>query len=291
MAPLALQLAFPNFKAIKNVSWEISLVVQWLRPHASDAGGQGTKIAQAMQCSQYMCVCVQLLNCAWLFVSPWTVARQTLSLGFSRQEYWSGLPFLSPGDLPDPGVEPASPALAGGFFTAEPPEKPINMCMCVLRNIYINLKKPMCPDLHLLPYLSVPLSSLWSDTPTRGFPVLLCIFSSGASFPLEGHHGLIEREKPPSLFRHLMGRNFPSSSIVFTFSFNTYQFWLSCWLFRCLSGKESPCRAGEAGEVGSIPEWGSSPGGGNGNPLQHTCLGNPRVRGAWWATVRRDAKS
>ena len=56
-----------------------------------------------------------------LFVTPWAVARQApLSMGFSRQEYWSGLPFPAPGDLPDPGIESASlmsPALAGGFFT------------------------------------------------------------------------------------------------------------------------------------------------------------------------------
>ena len=45
---------------------------------------------------------------------------------FSRQEYWSGLSFPSPGDLPDPGIEPASTILAGRFFTAEPPEKPIH---------------------------------------------------------------------------------------------------------------------------------------------------------------------
>ena len=44
---------------------------------------------------------------------------------FSRQEYWSGLPFPSPGDLPDLGMKPVSPELAGRFFTAEPPEKPI----------------------------------------------------------------------------------------------------------------------------------------------------------------------
>ena len=54
-------------------------------------------------------------------MTPWTVARQApLSMGFPRQECWSGLPFPSPGDLPDPGMEPASPvapALAGGFFT------------------------------------------------------------------------------------------------------------------------------------------------------------------------------
>ena len=45
-------------------------------------------------------------------------------MGLSRQEYWSGLPFPPPGDLPYPGVEPMSPALAGGFFTTEPPGKP-----------------------------------------------------------------------------------------------------------------------------------------------------------------------
>ena len=57
-----------------------------------------------------------------LFVAPWTAARQApLSMGFSGQEYWTGLPFFTPGDLPDPGIEllsPASPALASGFFTA-----------------------------------------------------------------------------------------------------------------------------------------------------------------------------
>ena len=45
-------------------------------------------------------------------------------MGFPRQEYWSGLPLSSPGDLPDPGIEPVTPALAGGFFTAEPSGKP-----------------------------------------------------------------------------------------------------------------------------------------------------------------------
>ena len=59
------------------------------------------------------------------FATPQTVARQApLSMGFPRQESWVGLPFLSPGDLPNPGIEPESPALAGGFFTTEPPGKP-----------------------------------------------------------------------------------------------------------------------------------------------------------------------
>ena len=61
-----------------------------------------------------------------LFVTPWTVARHaSLSMGFSRQKYWSGLPFPPPGDLPIPGIEPASPALAGRFFNTEPPGKTI----------------------------------------------------------------------------------------------------------------------------------------------------------------------
>ena len=67
----------------------------------------------------------QLLSRVWLFVIPWTVAHQDPpSMEFSKQEYWSGLPFPSLGDLPDPGIKSASPALAGGFFTTETPEKP-----------------------------------------------------------------------------------------------------------------------------------------------------------------------
>ena len=55
---------------------------------------------------------VNSLSHVRLFATPWTVAYQaSLSMGFSRQEYWSGLPFPSPGDLPDPGIEPRSPAL------------------------------------------------------------------------------------------------------------------------------------------------------------------------------------
>ena len=65
---------------------------------------------------------VQSLGCHSLFVTPWTVAHQApLSMGFSRQGYWSGLPFASPWDLSDPGIEPSSPmspAVVGGFFTS-----------------------------------------------------------------------------------------------------------------------------------------------------------------------------
>ena len=68
---------------------------------------------------------VQSWSCVQLFATPWTVARQApLSMGFSWQEYWSRLPLPPPENLPQPGIELeslASPALAGGFFTTEPP--------------------------------------------------------------------------------------------------------------------------------------------------------------------------
>ena len=66
------------------------------------------------------------LSYVQLFVTPWTVARQApLSIGFSRQEYWSGLPCPSPGDLPNPGIEPESPTLQVDSLPSEPPGKPI----------------------------------------------------------------------------------------------------------------------------------------------------------------------
>ena len=68
------------------------------------------------------------LSCVQLFMTPWTVARQApLSMGLPRQEYWSGLPFPSPGNLPDQGLNPyllQVSCIAGGFFTPEPSGKP-----------------------------------------------------------------------------------------------------------------------------------------------------------------------
>ena len=67
---------------------------------------------------------VKSLSHVWLFAIPWTVVYQaSLSMGFSSQEYWSGLPFPSPGDLPDPGIEPRSPALQADALPSEPPGK------------------------------------------------------------------------------------------------------------------------------------------------------------------------
>ena len=80
---------------------------------------QRTSLKPACHCS---CVCVlSRFSCVWLFATPWTVALLLpLSMGFSRQEYWSGLPCPPPGDLLNPGTEPMSlmsPALADRFFT------------------------------------------------------------------------------------------------------------------------------------------------------------------------------
>ena len=77
-----------------------------------------------------VCVCVHIhalsFSCAQLFLISWTVCYKTFSMGFSRQEYWFGLPFASPGD-PDPGIEPCSPILQTDSSSSELPGKPIFM--------------------------------------------------------------------------------------------------------------------------------------------------------------------
>ena len=82
-----------------------------------------------------------MLSRVRLFANLWTVAHQApLSMGFSRQEYWSRLPFPSPGDLPNSGIEPTSLPLAGGFFTTEPSGKCVCVCVycvCVDMCVYV----------------------------------------------------------------------------------------------------------------------------------------------------------
>ena len=81
-----------------------------------------------------MCV-LNYFSHVQLFSALWTVAHQTLlSMGFSRQEFWSGLTSPPPGDFPDPGIEPVSltsPALAAGFFTTIATWEAPYMCVCV----------------------------------------------------------------------------------------------------------------------------------------------------------------
>ena len=84
--------------------------------------------------THFVCATTQSLSSVQLFATPWTIGCQApLSMGFPRQEYWSGLPVSPPGDHPDPGMEPAPPvalALVGRFFTTEPPGKPIRT-LCI----------------------------------------------------------------------------------------------------------------------------------------------------------------
>ena len=95
------------------------------------------------------CMCV--LSCVWLFVTPWTVACQApRSMGFSRQEYWGGLPLPPPGDLPDPGTEPMSPALAGRLFTTEPAGKPHSVLKFSYFKVLLKILHPAKPSWILL---------------------------------------------------------------------------------------------------------------------------------------------
>ena len=92
--------------------------------HPQSPAHPHTPVTMEGPCPLRRCVQAKLLQACLIFVTPWTVAHQApLSVGFSRQGFWSGLPFPSPGDLPHPGIKPASltsPALADGFFTSSP---------------------------------------------------------------------------------------------------------------------------------------------------------------------------
>ena len=105
-----------------------------------------------------MCVCVSHLVVPKFFVTPWTVVHQApLSMELSRQEYWSGLPYPSPGHSPNPGIEPVSPALQADSLWSEPPGEPnifiythmyiyiysyICACMCSVASVMSDSLRP-----------------------------------------------------------------------------------------------------------------------------------------------------
>ena len=100
-----------------------------------------------------MKVKVKLLSHVWLFATPWTVAYQAHpSMGFSRQECWSGLAFPSPGDLPDPGIKPRSPVLQADALPSEPPGKPMEKSLFLPQFSHF----PWINDLHIVPKLWIP---------------------------------------------------------------------------------------------------------------------------------------
>ena len=102
----------------------------WLGEHMflREAAGLWTSVKSSLWlCCVCVCVCVsESLSHVQLFATPWTVAhRAPLSMKFSRQEYWSGLPYPPPGDLPDPGTKPRSPALQADSLPSKTSGKPM----------------------------------------------------------------------------------------------------------------------------------------------------------------------
>ena len=122
-----------------------------MRANPREREAQGTHLAIPFYICVCVCVCVTMFPiqvCAYvqLFSIPSTVALQSpLSMEFPRQEYWSGLLFPPPKDVPNPGMEPMYPALAGGFFTTVPAGKPIQAIRSVLlfsRQVISNSLQP-----------------------------------------------------------------------------------------------------------------------------------------------------
>ena len=141
---------------------------------------------------------VKSLSHVQLFATPWTVAHQAPpSMEFSRQEYWSGLPFPSPGDLPDPGIEPRSPSLQADTLPSEPPGNPLKSCNIIqslhfhvwLHSHYCkwNIEFPYCCCIGTCPFNSFHvcfISDVWwvIFTYIRAFKCVQLSFSQEQTF-------------------------------------------------------------------------------------------------------------
>ena len=150
-----------------------------------------------------------VLSGVWISATPWTVGRQApLPMEFSRQESWSGLPFPAAGDLPDPGIQPASlvsPASAGGSFTSAPPGKPL----LLLSHMHLRL-------LHVFSWLSwLILFWLCGAGPQQGSFRSVLFKQPEWEFGLEAKERLILKSKGGEVqacpleytpLKHAMGR-------------------------------------------------------------------------------------
>ena len=178
-------------------------------------------------------------------------------MGSSMQEYWSGLPCPSPGDLPNPGIEPGSlmfPALTGGFFT---PNITWEAYSIASTNSLIFTLYGMARQSIISSVLDISHYNTWSKK-----EVWLLDISSNVSATTLNQTPL---DKFPLLFT------------------------LACQVAQVVNNL--PTNAGDIRDPGSIPGLGRSPRGGHDTPLQHSCLGNSIDRGAWQAIVPRVAKS
>ena len=114
-----------GFKMFKFTHSLIHLLNDFCVPGTMLEAVKNIAVSKNIYSVVYLCWATLSLHLYPNLSTLWTIAHQVpLSMGFPRQECWSGLPFPSPGDLPNPGIQPVSLALAGGFFTAEPPRKP-----------------------------------------------------------------------------------------------------------------------------------------------------------------------
>ena len=124
-----------SVQSLRRVRWGIAAALTLLFLHCTLFGNKSGRRISSVTAGEkllyfpvYTCMCALVLSRVRLSAASQMVARQaSLSMGFPRQEHWSGLPFPPPGDLPDPGIEPAalvSPALAGGFIMTAPPGQP-----------------------------------------------------------------------------------------------------------------------------------------------------------------------
>ena len=183
-----------------NICWSLIVNSHWL---ILTQGNLGAYIKEAFLQEEFVFVFGKIqwilpvnFSHVWLFATPWTLAHQApLSLEFSRQEYWSGLPFPSPEDLPDPGIEPGAPVLQVDSLPSEPLGKPpgkedsvssvhLNFLGNSLKiykiNISISLPVQYCVDPCRVPWsqqLCAQVSCLAADP---GLSLLAC----------SGHHSL-----------------------------------------------------------------------------------------------------
>ena len=138
----------------------------------------------------YACMCLSYFHHVQLFAIPWTIAHQVpLSMELSRQEYWSGLPFPSPGGLPDPGRWTWVSCIEGGFFTGWATREAyiyifqsICVCVCVCVCIYIYIYALLC---HSVVSNSLQPHGLWSSR-------LLWPWGFSGKNPGVGYHALLQ---------------------------------------------------------------------------------------------------
>ena len=110
---------------MRNIFWALSIFKKILLQFLSVNCIHNNSWIIKLYFNSRLEVKVLVTQSVWLFVTPWTITHQTpLSMVFSRQEYWRGLPFPSAGDLPDPGIEPRYPALQADSLPSEPPGNP-----------------------------------------------------------------------------------------------------------------------------------------------------------------------